>query len=182
MATTTRLTLEEFRNLPDNEGERYELDEGELLMTPSPTVSHNRVRDRIFLDLKKFTEDRQLGEILLEMDFQLTPDTVRRPDLAFVTTEHLQRTDVERWPVIGAPAIAIEVISPSNRAQDIAKMIGQYINSGSRSVWVVYPNLRYVEIHSASGVRKIQAPAVLADESVIPGFSMQLSSIFQRKD
>lgn len=57
--------------------------------------------------------------------------------------------------MIGAPAIAIEVISPGNRAQDIAKMIGQYLDSGSQSVWVVYPKLRSVEIHSASGVRKI---------------------------
>ena len=44
-------------------------------MTPSPTVSHNRVRDRIFLDLKRFVEGRQMGEIMLEMDFQLAADT-----------------------------------------------------------------------------------------------------------
>jgi Uma2 family endonuclease len=112
MSTTTHLTFEDFRNLPEDDGKIYELDHGELLVTPSPTVSHNRIRDRIFVALKEFVDGRQLGEIMLEMDFRLESSTVRKPDVALVTQDHLARIDAESWPVNGAPALAVEVISP----------------------------------------------------------------------
>jgi Uma2 family endonuclease len=181
MAATARLTFEEFLSFPGEEGKSYELDQGELLMTPFPTVSQNRIRDRIFLGLKEFVEAHPLGEVMLGMDFRLGLDTVRRPDVALVTCDHLQKIDVEHWPVNGAPALAMEVISPSNSAQDTAKKIDQYLRSGCRSVWVVYPNLRSVEVHAASGVRKVQDPKVLNDDAVLPGFSMPLSHIFEGK-
>ena len=100
MGTTTKLTFEEFQKLPEQEGRTYELDEGELLMEPSPTFLHNRIRDRIARRLTEFVETHQLGEITVETDFRLGPDTVRNPDVAFVTNEHLRRIDV-RPPGIG---------------------------------------------------------------------------------
>ncbi len=180
-STTTHLTFEEFQNLPEDEGKRYELDEGELLMTPPPTVLHNRIRDRIFLGLREFVNNQDLGEVMLEMDFRLGPMTVRRPDIAVVSSEHLQRIDVERWPVDGAPLLAVEVISPGNAAQDIARKIAQYLRFGCRSVWVVYPALHQIEIHSSTESRKIQKPSTLKDEAVVPGFSLSLALVFGDK-
>jgi Uma2 family endonuclease len=181
MSTTTHLTFEDFRNLPEDDGKIYELDHGELLVTPSPTVSHNRIRDRIFVALKEFVDGRQLGEIMLEMDFRLESSTVRKPDVAFVTQDHLARIDAESWPVNGAPALAVEVISPGNAAQDVAAKIRQYLLSGCLSVWIVYPKLRSIEIHTNARVGKIEAPALLTDEKVLPGFSIPLDFIFDGK-
>jgi Uma2 family endonuclease len=178
MGTTTKLTFEEFERLPEQEGRKYELDEGELVMEPSPTFLHNRVRGRIARLLTEFVERKKLGEIIEEMDFRLDRDTVRNPDIAFVTTEHLKRIDVNRSPVDGAPALAIEVISPTNSAEETARKIRQYLRGGCQSVWVIYPALKAIEVHSGAGIIHIEDPALLEDQKVLPGFSVEVSSIF----
>lgn len=180
MSTTTRLTFEEFEKLPEQEGTRYELDEGELLMEPSPTFLHNRIRDRIARRLTEFVEAHAFGEITVEMDFRLGPDTVRNPDVAFVTIDHLRKIDVNHSPVEGAPALAVEVISPSNLAQDMLKKVGQYLAAGCSVVWVVYPALRLVDVHKAGGSRQVKAPESLSESDLFPGraFSLSLTTLF----
>ncbi len=182
VGSTTKLTFEEFQKLPEREGATYELDEGELLMEPSPALRHNLIRQHIAMKLIEFVKSGNLGVVVEEMDFRLDSDTVRNPDVAFITQEHLQIIDMDRSPVDGAPALAVEVVSPSNSAQDMAKKTQQYLRSGSRAVWIVYPNLRLVEIHSASGIRQIREPEVVRDEALLPGFSISLSYIFDGKE
>jgi Uma2 family endonuclease len=98
VGTTTRLTFEEFQNLPEREDVHYELDDGELLMETSPAARHNLVRQRIAMSLTQFVEPKPLGIVLEEMDFRLGSDTVRNPDKASVTTEHLGKIDLDRSP------------------------------------------------------------------------------------
>ena len=181
MGTTTKLTFEEFQKLPEREGAIYELDEGELLMEPSPAARHNLIRQRIAMKLMQFVESNPLGIILEEMDFRLDSDTVRNPDVALVSKEHLQVFDIDRTPADGAPALAVEVVSPSNSAQDMAKKTQQYLRAGSRTVWIVYPGLRLVEVHSASGIHQVREPELLREEALLPGFSISLSYIFDGK-
>lgn len=181
MGTTTRMTFEEFQKLPEQEGRHYELDEGELLMEPSPAARHNLIRQNIAMQLISFVRSKHLGIVLEEMDFRLGPDTVRNPDVSFVSTDHLKTVDLDRSPIDGAPALAVEVVSPSNTAQDIARKTQQYLAAGSRAVWIVHPSLRMVEIHSAVGVRQIRRPESVKDETLLPGFSLALEEIFDRK-
>jgi Uma2 family endonuclease len=178
MGTTTKLTFEEFQNLPEKEGVHYELDEGELLMEPSPAARHNLIRQRIALRMMVFAESHHLGIVVEEMDFRLAPHTVRNPDVAFVTAEHFKKIDLDRSPIDGAPALAVEVISPTNTAQDMARKTQQYLGAGSRAVWIVQPSLRLVEVHSAEGSRHVREPEMLREESMLPGFSLSLRYIF----
>ena len=179
MSTSTRLTFDEFARLPEAEGIAYELDEGELLMEPSPTFLHNRIRDRLARYLAEFVAAHRLGEITVEMDFRLGPETVRNPDIAFVTNAHLKNIDVNRSPVDGAPALAVEVISPNNLAQDTLKKVSQYLAAGAKAVWLVYPALRLVEIHEAGGSHQVRAPESLPNETLFGrAFSISLSSLF----
>ena len=178
MGSRIKLTFEEWQNLPDREGVVYELDEGELLMEPSPVLRHNMIRQRIATALRQYVESHNLGIVVEEMDFRLGPETIRNPDVAFVTTDHLKRIDLDRSPVEGAPALAVEVISPSNRAESMAKKIRQYLQAGCASVWIVYPAKRMAEIHSRQGIRKVHEPEmVVRDDSLLPGFSLSLPSV-----
>src|SRR5215510_7593211 len=127
VGTTTKLTFEEFQKLPEREGAIYELDEGELLMEPSPAARHNLIRQRITMQLMQFVESKHLGIVLEEMDFRLAPDTVRNPDVAFVNAENVKRIDLEPSPINGPPALAVAVVYPGNRAEDIAKKTQQYL-------------------------------------------------------
>ena len=178
MSTATRVTLDEFMRMQETaEAICYELDEGELLVTPSPTLRHNEIRARIHEALRTFSRTRKLGYVTSETDFLLAPDTVRRPDVAFLTTTHLQRVDIDRSPVNGAPALAVEVISPSNLAQDTFKKVHQYLTSGSEVVWVIYPPLKVIEVHDSTGTHELRN-GFLQAQQLLPGFSLSLAEIF----
>ena len=178
MGTTTRLSFDEYLTLPPNENGIYELDEGELLMEPSPALRHNLIRQRIAMRLMEFVDARGLGLVIEEMDFRLGEHTVRNPDVAFIKAEQARTLDMDTSPVDGAPALAVEVISPHNRADDMARKIHQYLQAGCHAVWVVYPSLRMVEVHSSQGVRQVQEPEVLKEERLLTGFSLSLSYVF----
>jgi Uma2 family endonuclease len=178
MGTTTKLTFQDWQRLPEREGTIYELDEGELLMEPSPALRHNLIRQRIATRLREYVESGRLGLVVEEMDFRLGPDTVRNPDVAFMTQEHLSQTDIDRSPVEGAPVLAVEVVSPTNRAEDMVKKTRQYLEAGARSVWIVYPKVRLSEIHSTKNVRTVQEPETLRDDALLPNLSMSLPYIF----
>jgi Uma2 family endonuclease len=182
MRAATKLSFEEFQKLPEREGVIYELDDGELLMEPSPAARHNLIRQRIALRLMQFVDSNHLGIVLEEMDFRLTSDTVRNPDIAFVSAEHVALIDLDISPIEGAPALAVEVISPGNTAEDMAKKTQQYLRAGSQSVWIVYPKLRLVEVHSQSAVRQVREPELLKQSALLPGFSLSISYVLDGKE
>jgi Uma2 family endonuclease len=180
MSTTTRLTLADYERLPEKEGTHYELDEGTLLMEPSPALRHNLIRQRIAEQLTRFVRSHQLGVVVEEMDFRLGTDTVRNPDVAFIAADHLRNIDPDHSPAEGAPALAVEVISPTNLAQDTAKKVRQHLDAGSHAVWLVYPVLRLIEIHDSSGARRITEPEPLEESRFFGGlkFSLSLTALF----
>jgi Uma2 family endonuclease len=114
------------------------------------------------------------------MDFRLETDTVRNPDVAFITSDHLRNIDPYASPVEGAPALAIEVISPSNLAQDTAKKVRQYLAARCQAVWLIYPALRLVEVHDRDGARRIAEPESLQESKLFSGhnFSLSLAALF----
>jgi Uma2 family endonuclease len=179
MSTTTRLSFEEFLRLPDDDNS-YELNEGELLVTPSPTPFHSVVRIRLTLAIKSFVKSHDLGLVLDETDFRLAPNTVRRPDVAFLSRQMLKGFDFDRSPIEGAPTLAIEIISPSNSAQDMLLKVHQYIDAGCQAVWVFYPLLSLVAVHNATGMHEVKG---VLEEQVLFGASkltLSLAEIFDR--
>lgn len=182
MGTTTKISFEEFQKLQDaaDETVRYELDEGELIVTPSPTARHSIVRYRLRRALTDFVQKHALGLVLDETDFLLSPNTVRAPDIAFITKERLHKLNLDKVPIEGSPALAVEVISPSNFAEETLKKIRQYLVGGSQSVWLVYPLLRVVEIHDVIGIRVLTESEPVREERLFPGheFYLSLSNLF----
>ena len=90
MSASTRISFDEFLKMQEAEETIcYELDEGELLVTPSPTIEHNEIRYRIHRALRDFSRVQHLGYVTGETDFLLGPDTVRRPDVALTLSVHL---------------------------------------------------------------------------------------------
>src|SRR5947208_14940381 len=108
MGTVSNLTFEEYikRQEAADETIRYELDEGKLLSVSSPTLYNNIVRYRLQRALADFVETKRLGLVIDEIDFRLAANTVRKSNIAFVTTNHLQRIDIHRSPIEGGPALA----------------------------------------------------------------------------
>lgn len=178
MGTQTLLTLEQFDQLPVVEGVFYELDEGELATMTEPMPRHNRVRDRIGRLLGNFVEERRLGTVFLEIGYQLTPETVRIPDVSFVPADRMRDVDLDRR-IPGAPALAVEVVSPTDLAQDLAHKVDQYLAAGVRVVWVVYPKTREVHVFCEGGVAAVLGPDdKLEAPDLLPGFSVLVGQLF----
>jgi Uma2 family endonuclease len=150
-------------------------------MEPSPALRHNLLQQRISTELMTFVVTHQLGVLVQGMDFRLAFNVVRNPDVAFIPAHHLASLDLDCSPVNGAPALAIEVVSPSNRAEDMTRKIHQYLAAGSKAVWIFYASLRLVEIHSAGGVRNMRQPEVLRDDNLFPGWMLSLTYVFDGK-
>ena len=181
-ATTTRFSFEEFQKMQEvaDETVRYELDEGELVVTPSPTARHNIVRYNLRHALTVFVKTHSLGLVLDETDFRLSANTVRKPDVAFIAQDRMENLDLHHSPLSAAPSLAVEIISPTNRTQDTTKKVRQYLAAGCHSVWLVYPGLRLVEIHDATGSHDVTEPQSIQEEKLFSGlkFSLSLAALF----
>jgi Uma2 family endonuclease len=179
MGAKTLLTFEEFERLPDQPGKR-ELLKGELVELPPAKYRHNKLAELILERVKAAVRAAHarglaadLGESYREMGYQLERDSYVQPD-ASVT--HAGQTVTPNDYLWGAPAIAIEVISPSNTAQDIDFKIQLYFEFGACEAWVVHPKTGHVVVHTAQGLRKITAGELLTTP-LIPGLQISVGDI-----
>lgn len=179
---TTRLSFAEFQKLQDaaEEKVRYELDEGELIVTPSPTHRHNLIAFRLRRSLADFVEKHQLGIVTGEVDFRLSANTVRNPDVAFIARNQLGGFDPDRSPIPGAPTLAVEIISPSNLPERTLKKVRRYLSAGTQAVWLIHPKLRIIEIHDQQGIRRVTEKDAFRETRLFPGleFALSLAALF----
>ena len=179
MATKTLLTIEQFDQLPEKEGILYELSEGEPFTVTEPMPRHNKVRDEIARIMGNFVEEHKLGMVFAENGYQLTSDTVRITDVSFVPADRMRGIDLDRR-IQGAPALAVEVVSPSDLAEELTHKVEQYLAAGSKSVWVIYPKSREVHVFRGTGVTVLRnGVAVLEEKEILPGFSLPLTALFE---
>ena len=179
MGTKTFLTVEQFDQLPEKEGVLYELNEGEVVVMTEPMPRHNIVRDNVAFLLRSFVQPSKLGTVFTETGYRLTAGTVRIPDVSFVTAERMCDVDLDRR-IQGAPALAIEVVSPTDTAEEIRQKVKQYLSAGARAVWICYPKTREVEVFRANGTRFVRNEnEILEEPDLLPGFSLNVKSIFE---
>jgi len=172
-------TEDDLMALPDDDM-RHELVNGVIVAEPFPSLLHDRVRRHLERILEGFVLKRELGEIFGEVGFLLTrqPDTVRGPDLSFVRKERLAGIDYEKF-FRGAPDLAVEILSPSNRRGEVRAKVADYLNAGCRLVWVIDPKKKTaVAYRTLEMPRRIDAGGKLDGEDVLPGFEIPLASIF----
>ena len=178
--TTAPLTSEKLLELPDD-GWRYELRRGELIrMSPTGAV-HGDVTAELSARMRVHGREQRLGRVFgAETGFRLSadPDTVRAPDVAFVRAERL--TDgVPEGYFQGAPDIAVEVVSPADRAADVREKVAEYLAAGSQLVWVVYPRPCGVSVFRADGsTTELTANDTLEGEDVLRGFRCPIAELF----
>jgi Uma2 family endonuclease len=178
MATKTLLTIEQFDQLPIIEGVLYELNEGEVVIMTEPRPRHNLVRDNIARLMGNFVEERKPGRVFLETGYQLSPETVRIPDVAFVPSDRMREIDPEKR-IQGAPKLAIEVVSPTDLAEELKEKVMQYHAAGTKAVWAVYPKTRDVHVFRADGGSFVRREhETLEDHDLLPGFSLDLKLAF----
>ncbi len=167
----------------------YEVVGGQVVEKPPMNAYETDVACALFEIMAPFTRSRRLGRVFAEMLFRIDPETGldRRPDLAFVSQARwpLGRCapTTPAWEVV--PDLAIEVISPTNRANEVLEKVRDYFRTGVRMVWVVYPLFGEVQVfHAATTMRalRLETGDVLDGGDVVPGFSIALGEFLGRSD
>ena len=175
----TLLTAEEFYLFCCQNDGWYELVDGEVVELAPPNDEHGSTSLNVGYAFKGYSRRHGVGEARVETGYTLRtgPDTVRGPDVSFVFHPRVEGRG--RGFPTGAPDFAVEVVSPSDTASEMARRVADYLAAGTQRVWVVYPVSRRALIHRADGsVVSYEGDDVITDEELLPGFSLPLSEIF----
>ncbi|MSS71271.1 MAG: Uma2 family endonuclease [Candidatus Latescibacteria bacterium] len=180
METKTLLTADDL--LRTEHPGPCELAKGELIRMAPTGYGHGRLTVRIAVLLEQFVRPRDLGEVLgAETGFIVfrDPDTVRAPDVMFVSKERLSgEIDPDHFLPF-APDLAVEVVSPSNLWSEIEEKVEEYLEAGVRMIWIVNPRTRSITVYrSRSQVQILGSEDTLAGEDVLPGFNASVAEIF----
>jgi Uma2 family endonuclease len=181
-ATLTRKktwTDQELEALPAD-GQKYELLDGELIMSQVP-ANHGAICVRLIILLGGFVQRRKLGEVYdSSTGFRLAEDVLLSPDLSFVSKARLKK--VLRAPdrfLCGAPDLGVEVLSPSDRMQAINRKLDLYFEHGTRLIWIINWKLEQIHIYRPDSIEALTRPAdILSGAEVLPGFKCRLYQIF----
>jgi len=165
----------------------YEVVEGLVVRSLPMGASETEIAFLIAFALNQFVKPQKLGKVVIELLFRIDAmrKLKRRPDIAFVSAKKWpvgkRVPKGEAWDMV--PDLAVEVVSESNTAQEVIQKVVDYLSTGSRQVWVVYPDLKQVHVYTdLTSAQILTEPAVLDGGDLIPGFRLSLTELFEDAD
>jgi Uma2 family endonuclease len=181
--TAPLLTIDDLTALPDDDGNIYELLEGELVVSSAPSLGHQRAIKDLILFIGVYLAENPVGEILPTPGVIFDRHNGVIPDVVFLTNEQLE-TVGEDTHIHLAPALAVEVVSPGreNARRDRVKKLRVYDKFGVSEYWVVDPHARTIEIYRHdAGALALAATLAGGDEintPLLPGFACAAARVF----
>lgn len=177
------LTVSDLDAMPDD-GNRYEIIEGELFVSRAPSLNHQRISGNIFAALRNHLDQNPVGEAITTPGIIFSDFNGVIPDLVFIS--HERRDEIATGDrITGAPDLVIEIMSPGaeNERRDRTAKRQLYGKYGVREYWVVDPAKRTIEVYVLAGhTLKLQVRFAEDDDlmsSLLPGFSCKVESIFR---
>ena len=173
------ITAEELEQI-DIPGKCTELVRGRLIVREPPGFYHGRIVMTLGSLLWHFIAANNLGVLVTESGFHIEfdPDTVRSPDLAFISHERLADKRLRGFAKV-APDFVVEVISPNDRKSEVLSKVGDWLDAGVKLVWLIDPDREEAHVHRGDGgLSVILRDGTLDGEDVLPGFRQPLADIF----
>ena len=162
---------------------RTELVRGRLIVREPAGYEHGLVASRILVAIATFVERHALGHVLAaETGFTLrrAPDTVRAPDVAYVSGARVPPAAMRRGFPALAPDLAVEVVSPGDRPHETREQVRDWLDAGTHVVWVIDPIRRTARVHRADGsLTLLTEHDSLDGEDVLPGFSVVVRRVLE---
>ena len=178
---TALLTANDLLRL-HSEGVRGELIRGVLCETMGSGEEHGEIAGLLFFYLMSFIRPRQLGRLILTdvgVRLERDPDTVREPDIAFISAEKRPKGVRNTGYVEVIPDLVVEIVSPSDSLTEVNDKAQMWLSYGVPLVWVVFPDTLTVEIHPIDGpVASLGEDDTLDGGAVLPGFTCPIRDIF----
>jgi Uma2 family endonuclease len=180
------LTVDDWEAMPHGDGNRYEIIEGELFVSCSPGLTHQRVVMNLITLFVLFLEKNRIGEILTDAGVILSRFSAVIPDIVFFLNE-TSDSIITGDRLTGATDLVIEVLSPgsANVRRDRVDKLRLYSKHGVPEYWIVDPGNLTVEQYVSDGsslklMQTLQREEEQLLSAAIPGFSCLLSQIFRR--
>ena len=180
---STRSTISPGAVLSGDDDLRYEVVDGQAVELAPMGAYEVWLATALTEYLRRFARQHQLGRAVQEMLFDLgaAVQRKRRPDVAFVSYDRWPQPQrvprTEAWEVV--PNLAVEVVSPTDRVNDLMNKVAEYFRAGVECVWVVLPYQEQVYIYeSPTSVRLLTRADALRGEPVLPHFQLQLAALF----
>ncbi len=182
VASTVRQpkTYEDYLHTPDD-GQRYELIDGEIVVSPSGTKRHQYISGRLSSWLFLYVEQHGLGKVFsAPMDVRLDRDLVVQPDIVFVR-KGSPADNPDDQIIVGAPALAVEILSPSTAVRDLNRKREIYEHYGVEEYWIIDPERKTLTAFTLgeSGYSPVRSLAGNLRSRSIPGFVVDLTALFQ---
>jgi Uma2 family endonuclease len=179
--TLQRSTASELYAMP-KDGFRYELVKGELRKMSPSGWKHGVVVVNVTLLLAQYVKTNKLGLCFgAETGFIIAsdPDTVRAPDLSFVGRERITEDGAPKTFWLGAPDLAVEVLSPGDTRREVDEKVTDWLEAGALAVWVINPKRRIVTVYRpAMDATRLSEEDELDGGEVVPGFRCKVPEIF----
>lgn len=183
MAITPKLmTADELIRLPRVRA-RHELIRGELRTYPLATAPEGLVTSNLNGSLGPHVCNSRLGKVVIGAGFLLAvgPDTVRAPDVGFLSRARLTRVEDPTCYFPGPPDLAVEVVAPSDLYLDVEDKVAEWLEHGTQFVFVVNPFRRSVRVHRPNlQVHVLGMDDTLSSEDVVPGWTLAVRDLFDQ--
>lgn len=164
------------------EGVRGELVRGALWKTTTAGLTHGEIAMNLGGELRNFIRPRRLGRLVGSdsgMMLERDPDTVREPDIAFISAQKLPLNVKLSGYYEGAPDLVVEIVSPSDGAREVYHKARMWISFGVPLVWVVNPENRAIEVHRANQpLLSLTENDILDGGEALPGFNYPVRDVF----
>ena len=182
IAVDNRVTAEDYRALPEG-GQRYQLIEGDLYMSPSPNRFHQDISLNIAVIIANYLGSHPIGKVYdAPLDVYLDNDNVFQPDLVFVARENyrvLTNAGIE-----GVPDLVIEILSPGTAKLDRNAKQRIYAQRGVKEMWLVDPETTTVAVYhlqqNPAQPAAVYATADRFTSSCFPGLEFSVADFFKR--
>jgi Uma2 family endonuclease len=180
----TRLTYDDLEHFPDDR-KRREIIDGELYVTPSPSLRHQVLVGRLYVAIANHLAGRpEIGRVFLSpLDVVLSPHDVVEPDVLFVGSDQLEVLTLKN--VQGPPALVVEVLSPGTRKTDEQVKRRLFARVGVREYWLVDPELDLIKVSRRGDDGSFRRVSELTAEDrdtltspMLPGFALALTEFF----
>lgn len=184
METARKFTSADLMLLPDDDGMRYEIIEGDLYVSKLPSVEHQYVCSRLVGFLADWSEESGAGVALISPGLVFAEDDDVGPDVVWVSHERMKGAIDKAGHFTRAPELVVEVLSPGTRNEyrDRQAKLNLYSRRGVTEYWIVDPLRRFVEVYRRGGEALRLAATLYADDFLesptLPGFSCPVSKLF----
>ncbi|HEX9653737.1 MAG TPA: Uma2 family endonuclease [bacterium] len=178
---TIKFNYDDYLLLPDD-GNRYEIIEGELFMAPAPSIKHQDNLFELGVRIREFVKKKKLGIVFLSpCDVVLSNTSIIQPDIVFVSKEN--RGIITEKNIQGAPDLVIEIISPNTAERDLVLKKKLYAKHGVKEYWIVFIKEQKVEVYRLAEqtyiLDRLYEKSDILKSPLIAGLKIRLSEVFR---